>query len=75
LPIRWQAWAVLAVFMLTLAFTAILADPAKNPAAFLIGVVVTTSALIAICWRKGEPPTWRWGSRVKSEPTDAMDSR
>jgi large subunit ribosomal protein L23 len=24
---------------------------------------------------KGEPPSWRWGSRVKSEPRDPMDSR
>jgi hypothetical protein len=74
-PIRWQGWAVLAVFVLTLVSVTIIADPAKNPGAFVIGVFVASSALIAICWRKGEPPRWRWGSRVTSEPCDPIDSR
>jgi hypothetical protein len=74
-PVRWQGWAVLAVFILTLVSMTIIADPARHPAAFVIGVVVASSVLIAIRWRKGEPPSWRWGSRVKSEPRDPMDSR
>jgi len=74
-PIRWQGWAVLAVFVLALVSVTIIADPAKNPGAFVIGVFVASSALIAICWRKGEPPRWRWGSRVTSEPCDPIDSR
>ena len=52
---------MLAVYVLTLVVMSIVAGPAKNPAGFLIGVAVASCALIAICWRTGQPPRWRWG--------------
>ena len=31
--------------------------------AFFVGYVAVLSAsLVAICWLKGEPPRWRWGT-------------
>ena len=28
---------------------------------FITFVSVITLALLIICWKKGEPPRWRWG--------------
>jgi hypothetical protein len=28
---------------------------------FLLYVGALSAALVLICWRKGEPPKWRWG--------------
>jgi hypothetical protein len=30
---------------------------------YLLYVIVLCALLIAVCWRKGEPPRWRWGER------------
>ena len=32
-----------------------------HPAEFITFVSVITLALLVICWKKGEPPRWRWG--------------
>ena len=39
-----------------------LASPSNEPGAFIAWVVFMTLLLIAVCWLKGEPPRWRWGS-------------
>ena len=33
----------------------------RRPAAFLVFTVVMSLLLIAICYKTGEPPRWRWG--------------
>ncbi len=66
MPVRWQGWAVLGVyiaFVITLALT--IAEPEPPPRevvfTFLLPVAILTATLIRICYRKGEKPRWMWG--------------
>jgi FtsH-binding integral membrane protein len=57
----WQGWAVL------FAYTAALLGPVfllpKQPAVWVVFMVVGTVLLLWVCSKKGEPPGWNWGSR------------
>ena len=63
LPVAWQGWVVLAVFTLLVAAGAWWLLPSRGHWVFIGYVVVLCLLLTAICWRKGEPPRWRWGGR------------
>lgn len=60
LPLTWQGWVVLGVFAALLSAGALLLTPGRGPA-FAIYVLVTSAALVLVCYLKGEPPRWRWG--------------
>lgn len=64
-PVTWQGWAVTlgyVVLITALAFTIDTDSPSRETAfMFLIPVAILTSALIRICYAKGEKPEWRWG--------------
>jgi hypothetical protein len=68
-PCTWQGWTVLAVWAVV--FTALVtgcaaAASASNGALFallLAFTIASTLALVGLCWRKGEPPQFRWGGR------------
>jgi hypothetical protein len=36
-------------------------EPRQHPFIFATLVILSTAALSAVCWLKGEPPRWRWG--------------
>jgi hypothetical protein len=59
-PITWQGWAVLVswliVFFSGVRFFAV--RHSRLHIAFAAGMVIL---LLIICYRKGEPPRWRWG--------------
>lgn len=61
-PICWQGWAVLAAYLAVIVAAGAELAAKGHMAAFNGAVVITTIALIAICWIKGEPPRWRWGN-------------
>jgi hypothetical protein len=63
LPIAWQGWAVLGLFLLLIAAGGYLVLPRFGRVGFLVYGVVLCVALGAICWLKGERPRWRWGGR------------
>jgi len=56
----WQGWVVYLAFFLLFVGTAFALLP-KRPMEFDLAVVVLAALLIAVCWRKGEKPRWRWG--------------
>ncbi|RVU06407.1 hypothetical protein EOE18_06210 [Novosphingobium umbonatum] len=65
-PLCWQGWTVLTVYTLIVMATPLLPailswSGGKGAAVSTITVLIATAALIAICYRKGEPPRWRWG--------------
>jgi hypothetical protein len=62
LPRRWQGWAVLTAFAGLLVVAVRFVRPHQHPLAFAGLVVLLTAVLLAVCWRKGEPPRWRWGN-------------
>lgn len=61
LPITWQGWLSVAVF-LGLAIAGLLIFPLKTaPAAYVAYTAVLSGLLVAVAWLKGEPPRWRSG--------------
>ena len=63
LPARWQGWLVLLTFVALLSAVSFVFPPDVQFENYLAAVTVLCAALIAVCWRKGEPPRWRWGNR------------
>lgn len=61
-PVTWQGWATLVGFVALVA-GATLAFPARKALpAYVACVVGLTVLLLGVCWLRGEPPRWRWGS-------------
>ena len=61
LPIKWQGWVVIAVFLLLLLGGVLLKQYAADA---IIGFATLLSVILfAICWLKGEPTHWRWGGK------------
>jgi len=61
LPIRWQGWAVMAVYTALVGVVVVRFPPNGHPIRFAMLIILLSLALVAICWLKGEPPRWRWG--------------
>lgn len=60
LPIRWQGWAVLGVYLVVVISAAFLVE--RAPVAFAAILVVATAALLPICAAKTRGGwRWRWG--------------
>jgi hypothetical protein len=36
--------------------------PQRQPAELVGYVIILSIVLTGVCWWKGEPPRWRWGS-------------
>jgi drug/metabolite transporter (DMT)-like permease len=62
-PTVWQGWAVLAVFFCLLFSGAVWLIPSRGSVAFLLYTALLCVILMAVCWAKGEPPSWRWGKK------------
>lgn len=60
LPTVWQGWVVLAIFGLLVLAGAVFLLPSRGQVVFLAYTALLSGALIAVCWAKGEPPSWRW---------------
>lgn len=61
LPVRWQGWVCLAVYMAGVALTLHFFRPAREPGLCMASMTLLTLALVVTCWLKGEPPGWRSG--------------
>ena len=62
IPLRWQGWVVLLAWIGALAVGATFLAP-KGRGVYLLFLLGMTAALLAICYAKGESPSWRWGER------------
>jgi hypothetical protein len=60
-PSTWQGWVVFAVLMALVWLGSVLFPPLERPTFYVGYVAVLCAAFIAVAWRKGEPPRWRWG--------------
>lgn len=68
MPVRWQGWAVVGVYLLAIIkiFLAIDATSHSNSdtlIAFSLPFIILTTILIVICYVKGEWPHWQWGEK------------
>jgi len=61
LPVTWQGWLVLAVFVALLIANTFAFPPSQQPGLYFGLTVVLVAALSVVCWLTGEPPRWRWG--------------
>ena len=72
-PAKWQGWFIILVYIaiiFTLVFTreeAILGNPdsGSNFLTFAFPIILLTTLLIFICYKKGEKPRWQWGPSKK----------
>jgi hypothetical protein len=62
LPITRQGWVVFVVWFVIFVSAMRYFIP-RGPAVFLVFTLVMSLLLLAICYKKGEPPRWRWGDR------------
>ncbi|MCV2370486.1 hypothetical protein [Roseateles oligotrophus] len=62
LPIRWQGWVVLVVYVGLMSLMPYLLSPERQAIAFFSSVTLLTALLLLICWRKGERARWHWGA-------------
>jgi hypothetical protein len=60
-PTCWQGWLVFAAYFASFALGIIFLQGNARPAEFIAFVSVISVALLFVCWKKGEPPRWRWG--------------
>ena len=58
-PTCWQGWVVLISYTALIMIAPYIFTPTE--VAYYIFVGVLTAALIIICYKKGEPTSWRWG--------------
>jgi hypothetical protein len=64
-PVRWEGWASILVYVALLAFFATTVREDSSPyqvlLTFIAPVVLLTLGLIWLCYKKGEHPRWQWG--------------
>jgi hypothetical protein len=61
IPCTWQGWIVLIGYLFLINTGLIIIDLKANLIGYLAYMAVLTAIFVIICWRKGEPPRWRWG--------------
>ena len=64
-PVRWQGWVVVLAYVALIVIFASSVSWATSvkevSIMFVLPVILLTSALIRICYTKGEKPRWQWG--------------
>jgi len=62
LPLTWEGWLVLAVFVGLLIGGSLAFPPSQQPALYFAFVAILSAVLFVVCWLTGEPLRWRWGA-------------
>ncbi|MES2953204.1 MAG: hypothetical protein V4674_01465 [Patescibacteria group bacterium] len=68
-PSTWEGWLVLAIYVAGAINYSILVDQGSHRGSdTLIGgapfFIIWTALLLAVCYWKGEKPSWRWGEKL-----------
>ena len=71
LPSAWQGWVVFIIFIGLISTLPFAINPSENTSLFVAAMIVSSVILIGICYAKGEPPKWRWGSSGDDEKENA----
>lgn len=75
-PVTWQGWTALLVFILALFIGALTVEntspqeEARTAKYYLLLVGASVLALIAICYKNGPKPRWRWGKKDTDNPDE-----
>lgn len=65
-PVSWEGWIILAVYIVFIVKTFLRIDAEQHSGSdtlinFAIPFIISTCILLAICYKTGEKPRWRWG--------------
>jgi lipoprotein signal peptidase len=63
MPRTWQGWLVLAAVFVAALAGVVIFPPEERITAYVVYNLAIVAAAIAICYAKGEPPSWRWGDK------------
>ena len=72
-PVTWQGWAVVATYLVVVLATAVRMpeQPSNTDMAWYFGIIVTaTVILIAVTYKTGPKPRWRWGLKPSDNPDE-----
>lgn len=69
-PVRWQGWVVICVFIAFIVYSGFGLEGSTEPttsqlAMFFIKVALAVILMIIICYKTGEKPRWQWGPPKK----------
>ncbi len=72
-PVKWQGWLVILVFIIFLAWNGIDISSETTPSNneliwFFAKIVIFGGIMIFICYKKGERPRWQWGLDEDKKP-------
>lgn len=70
-PVTWQGWLIMFFYLLGMVKLFLMFDINSHSSSdtlmgLFLPVVMWTSLLIYICYKKGEKPKWQWGIKNKS---------
>lgn len=69
IPVRWQGWLVVFLYIVLVTAFAFTIDDGSPPReivfTFALPLTLLTATLIRICYKKGEKPRWQWGPPKK----------
>lgn len=64
-PTAWQGVVVMLAYCAAIVTGVLLLPPTREPLLFVGYVAVQSALLWFVCWMKGEPAKWRWGTDPK----------
>lgn len=77
-PATWQGWLIIFAFIALLIAFSLTIDGNSSTReiffTFLLPLIILTSALIRIAYKKGEKPRWQWGFPMEEERTKIEES-
>lgn len=62
IPVKWQGWVVLVAYLASVTTLTKYHRPTLDFVGWLMYFLPLTAILVAICWFKGEKPSWHWGN-------------
>lgn len=60
-PCSWEGWLVTLAFIVLIGLSAARLVNGGSVTFYLVSLLILTAVLIAICYKTGEKPRWRWG--------------
>ena len=73
LPAKWQGWCVVLLYILLILSLVLTRekdipgnpDSGSNFLTFELPIIILTTLLIIVAYKKGEKPSWQWGKSKK----------
>ncbi len=63
-PARWQGWVVLLVWFVPIIWLVDQLERGMSGGLYVLLLALWVAVLLAVCWRTGERPQWRWAGNV-----------